>query len=937
LKAEVHKLTEIPPQRQQLTYDGIELQDDKTLRHYHIVMRSVVRCHLIATKSFLHQSDEIKTELISEKLSEKLSEEPFYSADETETRMFYLKENARNSSNPNVDLHITDPITYYSFLNHLERSLVSASEYFRCHGKYNLADNIYRQMTPETQTQLRLVPDPMWRIHSELLTEPSLELSGREESNTRTLRSLWKSYLIICQVLTSFNALKDFSFSTTFYSILIKRPSTNIAELIRIPPERIDGLKTGIESAITRIADADIESEPTDVELSECIALPCDYLLGIMKLRLTNTIPYTRVSILTMCRITALILDLALVSYVGSHGSPFNVFVNSTAESIEVPNEQEDLNSFRCTLMPLACLDGFLNHSKVWAFEIYSGKIGDQVHQNVDEKLLILTGIEEFADVWGPVWTVPAGKNHPDLVLRYNVSKGCIKPVKGLVKARFEDSVACHWEEQSSSDEPNNILLSKTDRLLIGVSLRANNACTYTLGDFERDYHTSMRPLDTSPPSWYLESRTAGLGFQQYVGGNISGTQKRLPGRTVKEGILARFAQNSDDADISWLQSFWGIEISHCTGNARRIKMKDLFLLPPVLHRLQRYKRGWERLPWGQLLFQALGSDNPQDLRDAWEGNPQMQSEMAKLLYTMLKLLHHTGNRDQHLVSAFFSDAEDRRLEYKVSNSDWAKSLQDSDMKAAYIVISGTCLKYREGYQAAQQVPAICTYGHRSRTVFKTKLEFKSTPIQDYVQLYPGKKQQRKADLHGHRITLVPDNNVIMKLTPMSTATEILIPPQYADPNKQYSALIRSSASSYGGMDENHREPHRQVQPQRNQPQQNQPQQNQPQQNQPQQNQPQPRSPQHTRSQTPSGEPSQSQTRPSRQNQRQSRSQRRSSRPRSSSPPHPVRSSNNSHSRGRNEHRHHHHHSSPHRNGHHHNRNHPPPRQKCPRCRCVVL
>jgi hypothetical protein len=797
-------------------YNSIELQDDQTLEHYHFTPNTVVRCNIIAAKgkqkvvhgptttsSFLDPSDEAE--------AGSFPEEPFYSVDETDNRIHYLQKHASDRNNPNVDLHIVDPLTYYSFLDRLERNLVSASEYFRCRGKYELEDNTYREMTPKSRAQLPIVPDSVWRTRPELLPKSSPDVSGKQESDIRTLSSLWKSYLIICEVLTSFDILREYSFSTTFYSILVKHPSTDIAELIRLPRERIDGLKTGIESAITRIADADISLEPTDLELSECIALPCDYLLGIMHLRLSNTIPNTRVSILTMCRITALLLDLALISYVGSHGSRFNVYIKSAAESIEVPNKHQDLNSFRCTLMPLACLDGFLDHAKVWAFETYNDRTRDQSRKKVTERLSILTGIEEFADVWGPVWTVPAGKELPNLVLQYNVSRGCIRRVKGPVAARFGNSVACHWDEQPSSHESKDTLLSKSDRLLIGVSLRVNTECTYTLGDFERDYHTSMRILDTAPPSWHLESRNAVIGFQQYAGASISGTQKRIPGRTVKESIWNRFAQDTEGADIAWLHSFWGVEISHCTGNSRRIKMKDLFLLPPVHKRLQRYKRGWGELtPWGRLLLPALRSDNLQDLRDVWEGNPHMQPEMAKLFCQILKLLHDTGNRGQSLVSAYFSDGEDRCLEFKVSNSDWAKSLRDSDLKAAYVVMSGTCLKCHGGHHATP----ICTYDEPDSTVFQTNIEFKSTTIQDYVQLYPGKKRYENVELRRNRnqITLVPDNNIFNRLPQMSTATEILVPSEYADPIKQYSALIKSSSLSYGGMDENQREPHRQVQ-----------------------------------------------------------------------------------------------------------------------------
>lgn len=45
-----------------------------------------------------------------------------------------------------TDIYIVDPIAHYCYLEHLERHIVARSENFRCAGKYDLEDNLLREV-----------------------------------------------------------------------------------------------------------------------------------------------------------------------------------------------------------------------------------------------------------------------------------------------------------------------------------------------------------------------------------------------------------------------------------------------------------------------------------------------------------------------------------------------------------------------------------------------------------------------------------------------------------------------------------------------------------------------------------------------------------------------------------------------------------------------
>lgn len=99
-----------------------------------------------------------------------------------------------------------------------------------------------------------------------------------------------------------------------------------------------------------------------------------------------------------------LLLDLGLVLYVGSHGSRFGTYIQPDTDSIGFQHyNSAAAYGITCSLKSLGCLDGLLD-TPVWVFRSNQHSVDSSA-----QGLSILTPMNLFADIWGPVSAVSAG------------------------------------------------------------------------------------------------------------------------------------------------------------------------------------------------------------------------------------------------------------------------------------------------------------------------------------------------------------------------------------------------------------------------------------------------------------------------------------------------------------------------------------------------
>ena len=151
--------------------------------------------------------------------------------------------------------------------------------------------------------------------------------------------------------------------ASDFFGILVQHAETDVAEVVKIPQKPVESIKTGIEIAIARTLDDD-ETDAGRKNLSESVEVPYKTVLEQMIFPHSTPVSRSRDLVLMLCRMTVTVLDLALITYVGSRGSRFDLdYLKMNCQDIEVHSAY--IFNFNCTLRRSACLDGFFDGKRL--------------------------------------------------------------------------------------------------------------------------------------------------------------------------------------------------------------------------------------------------------------------------------------------------------------------------------------------------------------------------------------------------------------------------------------------------------------------------------------------------------------------------------------------------------------------------------------------
>ena len=197
----------------------------------------------------------------------------------------------------------------------------------------------------------------------------------------------------------------------------------------------------------------------------------------------------------------------------------------------------------------------------------------------------------------------------------------------------------------------------------------------------------SYQSVDSQQSSLLLGSH----GIQ--VGRNK--TYKTVREEPLKKSLLAAWQNEPQYQDPRELENFWGVAVSLCTMNARRVRLVELLGESSVLSLLHRFQWTDER-PDGRSdkrwnLFKALQSSNPRALCELWEKQPTWREELGKALVMCLRILFKTGydeNRNEMNVFWLPSGSHSPKLvTLTPSDQKWVKFLKDTTYSVTVAVI----------------------------------------------------------------------------------------------------------------------------------------------------------------------------------------------------------------------------------------------------------
>lgn len=336
--------------------------------------------------------------------------------------------------------------------------------------------------------------------------------------------------------------------------------------------------------------------------------------------------------------------------------------------------------------------------------------------------------------------------------------------------------VFCHWIaskdwnarelELHQSSLPRRHFL-ESDALLVGASsdfgLLINRNCTPSLKRLSSiktklDQQGGLRTRNTYRSQRYIDSHA--VQIQGTAMGVISGTgiitYKRREGHTMKDALVERWRhklRNPMD-----LEAFSGVEISLCTGNARRRRLLHLLSSPTIRNYLRGITFPWFSEECGYSYYKALRC--PKSFRKFWKGHPEYRENVGDAISTCLDALEETGVNEESRelrgfwVESFDDDGDsDGESDGETNDDDdqkslasgpdrlrstffeewivtlfrseytWTGFLEDSEESLTMAVLNLECLDFNHGGYGRRCTQTQCSSSSRGYPVFQTSLQ----------------------------------------------------------------------------------------------------------------------------------------------------------------------------------------------------------------------
>lgn len=387
---------------------------------------------------------------------------------------------------------------------------------------------------------------------------------------------------------------------------------------------------------------------------------------------------------LQLCALAVQFLCLGFLSFTKAHiGAIHPFFLDAPLRQVTLQGlgKEEHFPYIVAELTELTCLGG-MTRGPVLMF--YAGENLAQVQdpemakcrQNVGQ-CDILGRAEDVLDTWGP----------GNFVFRRDMRGPpvAIKIGDGFIFAN--KSGKCHWA-RGMDDVTDLDYINLQEPLLIGAFVTTNTNCGLVKAECWKKSSHVLEYLGTMPSSWAKSQQQVAFQFGQYVVGQLAQTWNKQRGIAVKEMVLS---YPDNEQLIQFMDEYWGVQVSYCTGVARRVLLRTLIadLIPSFSKDLclecaisklrdQLLKPG-ELQTW----LQTLGDD--------------LREKFLKMVRKILDTLRPTGvdpTGKSFCVAWPFEGDTSRCFKIPIErHSTWVRILSDSQDCATFAYITMDCLE----------------------------------------------------------------------------------------------------------------------------------------------------------------------------------------------------------------------------------------------------
>ncbi|KAI1022967.1 hypothetical protein LB503_000031 [Fusarium chuoi] len=392
--------------------------------------------------------------------------------------------------------------------------------------------------------------------------------------------------------------------------------------------------------------------------------------------------------------LTAQLFSLGFAFYAQGHCEPFKpFFLDTPLKRILLIGNQIWGPSFTgpCILaspVELSCF-GEMIQRRAFAFEYFETFERSKVFSDSDMKVDLKACPEDVLDTWGPGdFIIP--KDDPESLHAIHIGGGLIT----CTSVENNQAPILHWNRLSPSNTPFTSTFPRNEKLIIGLRVSINQACALNPQWFKMSLEL-LQELGTYPSFWEVSERQVGVGGQagQSAVGILSFTQtwvKRL-GQTRKAKLLA-----SRSLLIADLEGRFAVQVSFCTGIARRVSLRELLadVLSIYVAGLATKPHRWDDLE--QSGIEEILRDNNFRIR-LKQLDRELQKEFETLAFAVLFLLQDTGvdgHGENFVVGCVSTGLPTECVKIPLAReSFWAKILADSEEVATFAYMTPTCFQ----------------------------------------------------------------------------------------------------------------------------------------------------------------------------------------------------------------------------------------------------
>lgn len=476
------------------------------------------------------------------------------------------------------------------------------------------------------------------------------------------------------------------------------QPSQRNVELARIPVISISEFRKRLSSfMILR------EFLPRS-ELEKCYNCAKELIWQVLPKR-SNRVLQTRSAgdEIDACALATQILCLGFASYIKAHIGIFHpFFLDSPVKTVNLYGSlrlrNTGLPKVTVSLLRLTCMEDMIQSPVMVFYEHKNEKLA-----NTEKRYDLLASPVDLVDTWGPGKFLTSDSE-------FSLEKlTCILIGGGVIHPTAKDTKILHWSRGIESSFDNSVFFNSTDKCLISGGVVVNPNCQASRGERWSSFLASLKTLGTSPDYWKGTETEAGFSLlgQQFVGVQLqfNKTWTWHPGNSWKTQYLSLL----DELPFSELDRPWGLQVSCCTGVARRVPLRALLAdVMPTFAKNLALSPGWPMLQQrGITKALELGGDRFKQWYDDLahlENSHELQTLAKRVIRHILLVLRDTGIDREH-KNFLIACPQDHMAGKPISMclpvpcenaSLWAKILTDSEQCATFACMTTQCFESQD-------------------------------------------------------------------------------------------------------------------------------------------------------------------------------------------------------------------------------------------------